>query len=109
MRQQPASKQPKLPKKPSTANRVMDLRESREAWQTALAAFEARLGERFPGCDRWAWYRACDGRSNENPTYDAAVKADTELAALHDEFIRLLHFYYRLRDGPRGVLGGRWL
>jgi hypothetical protein len=94
---------------------MTSLAELRCAFEFANAEFERILRDRFPGADRWTWYRAlaaskgADCRRNEDTTRDAALSADKDISAAHDEYIRLLHVFYRARDGERGVLGGRGL
>lgn len=93
----------------------MFLTELRTAFEAANIEFEQLLTAHFPGADRWTWYRALAAvrgenvRRNVDQSQDVALAADTELAVLHDEYIRLLHVFYRARDGERGVLGGRGL
>lgn len=89
-------------------NRLQTLQAAHEA---AYKGVQALLGRKFPGATIWHWYRACSairgetGRRNDDCTHDAAMAADVEIAAAHDEYIRLLHVFYRARDGEHGVLG----
>jgi hypothetical protein len=85
----------------------------RDAYEAADAAFELRLRVRFPGLTRWHWYRALAAirgencRRNDDQSNDETLAADCVLKAQHNEYIRLLHVFYRARDGEHGVLGGR--
>ena len=94
---------------------MADLAKLRIAFEFANAEFERMLHDRFPGADRWTWYRAFAAikgencRRNDDTSRDAELAADRDIAAAHDEYIRLLHVFYRARDGAGGVLGGRGL
>ena len=85
----------------------------RHAFEAAYGAFEAVLSDHFPGATKWDWYRAVAAlrgencRRNEDRSRDEAMAADVSISRAHDEFIRLLHVFYRARDGERGVLGSR--
>ncbi len=89
------------------------LTEMRATADTARQAMQALIARKFPGCNEWHWYRALsavegeDCRRNDDTTNDAALAADSEIRAAHDEYIRVLHVFYRARDGAGGVLGGR--
>ena len=93
----------------------MNLLPLRQAYQDADDAFTRLLADRFPGADRWTWYRALAAvagenvRRNDDTSRDAALAADLDLMAAHDEYIRLLHVFYRARDGENGFLGARGL
>lgn len=86
------------------------LSELRRDYQRADRAFLDLLEARF-GVDRYAWYRALAhieggiGRWNDDTSRDEALAADADLRAAHDEYIRLLHVFYRARDGEHGFLG----
>ena len=83
----------------------------RRGFELARDDFRNLLSSRFPGADEWTWHRACDAvankgrRRNEDESRDAALAADTGIRAAWDEYIRLLHVFYRARDGERGFLG----
>ena len=85
----------------------------RWAHERAYASLLSLIDTKFPGAEIWHWYRALHavkgepGRRNDDTTHDAAMAADLEIAAAHNEYIRLLHIFYRARDGEHGVLGGR--
>ena len=89
----------------------------RSAQETSYASLLALITRKFPRATIWHWYRALHsvndldyiGRRNDDPTDDVALAADVEIKGAHDEYIRLLHIFYRARDGERGVLGGRGL
>lgn len=89
------------------------LAQLKTAFQEAEACFERVLTTRFPGADKWTWYRAVAAtrgeniRRNEDTSNDAALSADQDIAAAHDEYISRLHVFYRARDGEHGVLGGK--
>lgn len=86
------------------------LGDMRKAFEAARDTFKELLASRY-GVDDWTWYRAIDAiagkgrRLNDDTRQDAALAADTEVAAAHDEYLRLLHVFYRTRDGEHGVLG----
>lgn len=94
---------------------MSDLAGMRIAYEFAEAEFERVLGEHFPGAYRWTWYRARAAikgeacRRNDDTSRDVEMAADRTIEAAHNEYIRLLHIFYRARDGERGVLGGRGL
>ena len=87
------------------------LAELRADFERANDAFESLLETRFPGLTRYHWYRALSAakgenyRRNDDTSHDVAMAADTDIKAAHDEYIRLLHVFYRARDGEHGVLG----
>ena len=101
--------------KPNQLVAAVSLAKLRCDFEFADAEFERILHDRFPGADRWTWYRALAAvkgencRRNEDTTRDVALAADKDICAAHDEYIRLLHVFYRARDGEHGVLGGRGL
>jgi hypothetical protein len=68
------------------------LQDALTAVENADAIFEASL----KGSTRWMWYR---GELGEQPTITAA----------HENYVKTLHIFYSLRDGPNGFLGGRGL
>lgn len=84
----------------------------RADFEQANTAFESLLSSRFPGANRYTWYRAISAiegknyRRNDDESRDAALAADEELKTAHDEYIRLLHIFYKARDGEHGFLGG---
>lgn len=92
---------------------MVDLEELRQNASESLEVFQTLIYERFPGMDEYHWYRAISAtngenvRRNDDQSSDAAMAADLDIKAAHDEHIRLLHIYYRARDGEHGVLGGR--
>jgi hypothetical protein len=83
----------------------------RTAHEAAYADLLALIDRKFPGAAIWNWYRALlavkgeNGRRNDDTSHDVAMAADTDIKAAHDEYIRLLHVFYRARDGEHGVLG----
>lgn len=85
----------------------------RADFEAASDRFEALVSERFPGADKYTWYRALSAvkgencRRNDDTSRDAAMATDTDIARAHDEFIRLLHIFYVTRDGPNGFLGAQ--
>lgn len=89
------------------------LSEMRTTATAAREAMQALVACKFPGCTEWHWYRALsaikrdDCRRNDDTSNDAALAADADIRTAHDEYIRLLHVFYRARDGEGGVLGGR--
>ena len=89
----------------------MTLSQLRNDFEIANKAFENLLTERFPGANRYTWYRALAaidggiGRRNDDTSRDAALAADADLKLAHDEYTRLLHIFYAARDGSQGVLG----
>jgi hypothetical protein len=89
------------------------LLEAVEAFVRADRIFEDQLSARFLGADRYTWYRALSAvegkncRRNDDESRDAALAADMGLKAAHDEYIRLLHIFYRQRDGGAGDAWGR--
>lgn len=92
---------------------MQSLTKLRDAATTARESMQSLVASKFPGCTEWHWYRALsaikgeNGRRNDDTTNDAALAADADIRAAHDEYIRLLHVFYRARDGEHGVLGGR--
>ena len=90
---------------------MIDLGPLRQAHEAAYARFDRLIAERFPGLAKWHWYRACAAvrgetvRRNDDTTQDVALAADPGIHAAHNEYIRLLHIFYRARDGEHGVLG----
>lgn len=94
-------------------NQPSDLIELQRAWEKAARNFQALLAVRFPAADKWTWYRAIaasqskDVRRNEDTSRDAAMASDADIRAAHDEYVRLLHVFYRARDGENGFLGER--
>lgn len=81
----------------SDARRTADL--SEQKWKTTLARY-------YPGMDVWTWYKAHDAVSNGDATADQKKAAENdEINAAHDQYIRDLHAFYLLRDGPKGFLG----
>lgn len=91
------------------------LGEARAASEKAHAEFTALVASRFPGADKYHWYRALShingtiGRWNDDTSRDEAMAADVDIRAVYDDYIKKLHAFYRLRDGDKGVLGGRGL
>lgn len=89
----------------------MKLPTLREEYEAADRAFLALLESRFPGADRYTWYRAVsaieDGgcRRNDDESRDVALAADADLKLAHDAYIERLHAFYRARDGEHGFLG----
>ena len=89
----------------------MTLQALRTAQEAAYADLVALIDRKFPGATIWNWYHALVavegtiGRRNDDTSHDVALAADTDIKAAHDEFIRLLHVFYRARDGEHGVLG----
>lgn len=92
---------------------MTDLAKLRADFESAHQSFKDLLNARFPSADKYTWYRALAhingeiGRWNDSTNRDADLAADKDIQAAHDEYIRLLHMFYRARDGERGVLGGR--
>lgn len=92
---------------------ITNLNAMRDAAHKARTQFRDLLSTKFPGQQEFHWYRAMAAVKNENCrrnddiTHDAAMAADTEIKAAHAEYIRLLHVFYKARDGEYGVLGGR--
>ena len=90
---------------------MMNLSALRDAATLAQTKFAYLLASKFPGADQWTWYRAMSAaagdnvRRNDDTSRDAALAADTEIKAAHDDYIRLLHVFYTARDGAGGVLG----
>lgn len=91
---------------------MRNLTQLRAAATTARETMQALVASKFPECTEWHWYRALAAikgdncRRNDDTTNDAAMAADLDIRAAHDEYIRLLHVFYRARDGEHGVLGG---
>ena len=83
----------------------------RTAHENSYAALLALIDRKFPGASIYHWYRALtavkgeNGRRNDDTSHDVAMAADTDIKAAHDEYIRLLHVFYRARDGEHGVSG----
>jgi hypothetical protein len=81
----------------------------------AYIDFRKIITTALPGMDEWHWYRALVaikggvGRHNDDKSHDSALAAHEGIKAAHDEYIRALHAFYALRDGPNGFLGGRGL
>jgi hypothetical protein len=94
---------------------MTSLTEARTAWETAKAKCEALITLQFPGADVFHWYRALSHvagdnvRRNDDTSRDEAMAASEAIRMAHDDYIAKLHIFYRLRDGDRGVLGGRGL
>lgn len=92
-----------------------DLAQLKNAWEFAFDKFKTVLSAAFPGATEYHWYRALSAvkgencQRNDNTSQDAAMAADANIRAAYDEYIRLLHVFYRARDGVGGVLGGRGL
>lgn len=92
---------------------MSDLKTLRSIADAAYIDLRAIISKAFPGCDEWHWYRALArikgtvGRWNDDTSSDEALAAHEGIASAHDEYIRSLHAFYALRDGPHGVLGGR--
>ena len=92
----------------------MKLAAMRQDFEAAHTAFKTLLAERY-GVDERTWYRAFPrkkwdpviGRRNSDTSQDAALAADKDIRAAHDEYVRLFRAFYLARDG--GVLGGRGL
>lgn len=93
----------------------MDLNYLRAEAESAKERFDLTIRDRFPGLTEWHWYRALTavrggiGRLNEDQSHDMALAHDCDIKAAYNKYIRLLHVFYRARDGERGVLGGRGL
>jgi hypothetical protein len=86
----------------------------KSAHEAAFERFLASIDQSFPGFTEWHWYRAVEhvngkgiGRRNDDTTFDEALSNDVAIKDAHDSYIAALHAFYSLRDGPRGVLGGR--
>ena len=81
------------------------------AHEAAYTGVLTLIDRKFPGADIWDWYRAVDAepssirRRIDDASRDAAMAADADIKAAHDEYIRLLHIFYRARDGEHGFLG----
>ena len=93
----------------------MQLNTARSEFEQKHKVFETLVAERFPGNDEWHWLRAVahingdNCRRNDDTSQDAAMAADADIRAAWDAYIKALHAFYLLRDGPNGVLGGRSL
>jgi hypothetical protein len=93
----------------------MTLTEAKSAASTAEQHFEFLVGARFVGMNKWHWYRARAAvrgencRRNDDTSHDTALAADMVIAEAYDLYIKALHKFYVMRDGPNGVLGGRGL
>lgn len=83
----------------------------RADFESALAEFHALLVSRFPGANKYTWYRALSAakgentRRNDDTSRDAALASDVALQSAHDEYVRRLHVFYKARDGAGGFLG----
>lgn len=94
---------------------MSDLATAQADWQKAYAWFQLQIRDEFPGATEWDWFRACSAAAGENTrrnadtSRDAAMAASETIRASHAKYIRLLHVFYTMRDGPNGVLGGRGL
>ena len=77
--------------------------------------FDATIAARFPGCDRWNWFRAISAiagdrcRRNDDQTQDAVLVADEKIMTQHEASVAARQKYYLARDGEKGFLGGRGL
>jgi hypothetical protein len=84
-------------------------------YQARQTEFQNTVARLFPDKDEWHWQRACariDGhacRRNDDTSQDQAMADNAEIRAAWDAYIKALHAFYLLRDGPNGVLGGRGL
>ena len=92
----------------------MTLTEAKTAATEAQLNFELLIRTRFVGADKWDWYRAVDAVRGKNcrndvTQRDQALAADQTIAEAHELYIKALHKFYLMRDGPNGVLGGRGL
>ena len=89
----------------------MTLTALRTAADAILVSFEELVPRRFPGRDKWDWYRAIAAvkgeniRRNDDQSQDAALAADQDIKSAHDAYITALHRFYSARDGEGGVLG----
>lgn len=92
---------------------MKDLAVMRIEAEAARLHFERLVAKHFPGLDKWHWYRAMAaeaghvGRPNADTSKDKALAGDLEIETAHNEYIRLLHVFYKARDGEHGFLGGR--
>lgn len=83
------------------------------AADAAHVAFTSAVDRLFPGATEWDWLRAVSYGNGENvcrnddTSRDAHLAASAEIRAAWDAYLRELHAYYLLRDGPNGFLGGR--
>jgi hypothetical protein len=91
------------------------LEAARDTYKASEAAFHATIAAEFPGLGETEWQRAhnhLDGtpfRRNDDTSNDVALAGSATIQAAWDAYIRDLHAFYALRDGPGGVLGGRGL
>ncbi|WP_316224975.1 MULTISPECIES: hypothetical protein [unclassified Bradyrhizobium] len=89
-----------------------NLTDLRAASDGAKAHFDATIQRMFPGADEWDWFRAIEringgiGRHNDDTSRDEALAASVEIREAHDSYLKALHAFYLLRDGPHGALGG---
>jgi len=93
----------------------MTLTEAKTAAEAAEDHFKFLVGARFVGMNEYHWYRAVAAvrgencRRNDDTSHDQALAADRTIGEAHDLYIKALHKFYVMRDGPKGVLGGRGL
>jgi len=72
--------------------------------------FETVLREKYPRADKFVWFRACEAeRKGGADEFDRKMALDPQICAAHDAYTQAIHEYYDVRDGERGVLGGRGL
>lgn len=94
---------------------MSDLKTLRSIADAAYIDLRAIISKAFPGCDEWHWYRALEHvagsnmRRNDDASMDKDLAVHEGIAGAHAEYIRSLHAFYALRDGPKGFLGARGL
>lgn len=88
----------------------MTLANLREVAQRSEELFENAIRIKYPRGDRWVWFRSLDKVAAGNgDKWDIEMANDQDIMNAYNQYIKDLHAYYLLRDGPNGVLGSKGL